>query len=59
MNIKENDAIEFNPKKLKLFIESYESCREESFMFDGHEILRKYARHMISYLDRQGLKPED
>jgi hypothetical protein len=46
--------IEFTPEKLKKFEELYNTtieAGEETFTFEGREVLVDYAKYMIEYLD--------
>ena len=37
--------------KLKRFKAAYAACREDRFMFDGHEFVKAYAKYLIEYLE--------
>lgn len=50
------DYITFTPSKLKNLKEAYRTAVEahqDSFWFDGSEVLTSYAKYMIEYLDMQ------
>lgn len=48
--------INFTPEKLKALKRQYQAAiqaKQETFVFEGHEVLVTYARYMIEYLSRQ------
>jgi hypothetical protein len=46
------ENITFTPDKFKKFKEIYESTEDgKTFMFEGKEILKSYAKYMIRYLE--------
>lgn len=48
------EMISFDKEKLKMLKKDYQSAVDnnvESFVFDGHELLVSYAKHMIEYLE--------
>jgi hypothetical protein len=47
------NTISFTPEKLKQLKRMYDECEGESFMFEGHEVLKAYAKYMIEYLENQ------
>jgi hypothetical protein len=46
------DYIEFTPEKLKAFKKLYEGTEAgKTFMFEGKEVLKEYAKYVIEYLE--------
>jgi len=45
--------MQFTPKKLAELKKAYNNCTEKTFVFDGQEILKAYAKYMIEFLERQ------
>lgn len=48
--------VEFTPQKLKDLKDSYKSAvkyNQDSFWFDGNEVITSYAKYLIEYLDMQ------
>jgi hypothetical protein len=49
-------TIEWTPAKLQRFKRRYNKAVEENvetFMFEGHELLVRYAKYLIEYLETQ------
>lgn len=47
------NSIVFTPEKLRRFKKAYAECTTESFVFEGHEFLKAYARYLIQYLEQK------
>ena len=46
------DLISFTPEKLVVFKKLYEATEDgKTFMFEGREVLKEYAKYMIEYLE--------
>jgi hypothetical protein len=44
----------FNKEKLKRFKKAYEDNKnEDTFDFEGYQILPSYAKHMINFLEKE------
>jgi len=43
--------VTFDFTKLVALKKAYEECEGESFMFDGREYLKAYAKYLIQYLE--------
>jgi len=56
--MEDNISIEFNPKILKEFIDAYNKCDKETFIFYKNKILKSYAKYLIRYLIDSGMEPE-
>jgi len=51
---KDKDTINFTPEKLKDFKKLYEATEPgKTFMFEGREVLKDYAKYVIQYLEDQ------
>jgi hypothetical protein len=43
--------VSFTPYRLKRFKKAYSECKAGTFMFEGNEYLKEYAKYVIQYLD--------
>ena len=50
---KERPVIEWTRPMLERFKKAHKKCTEKSFMFEGHEYVRDYAKYLIEYLETQ------
>jgi hypothetical protein len=47
-------TITFTPEKLKAFKALYETTQpKKTFMFEGREVLKEYAKYVIEHLETQ------
>ena len=46
-------VINWTPKKLKRFKRAYHKATTETFVFEGHEFLKDYAKYLIQYLETE------
>ena len=48
------EMVSFEATSLPALKEAYEKCAPgEVFIFEGHELLKEYARYLIEYLEMQ------
>lgn len=46
------EYIQFTPEKFKAFKKLYEkTAANQTFMFEGREVLKEYAKYVIEYLE--------
>jgi hypothetical protein len=45
--------IEWTPAKLKRLIKAVEAAEGDTFVFEGHEYLKSYAKYLIEYLQME------
>jgi len=45
------NMITWTPNKLKRFKKAYNAYEEDTFMFDGNEFVKGYAKCLIEYLE--------
>ena len=46
------DTITFTPESFLKFKRAYEECPDEgTFIFEGREVLKGYAKYMIQYVE--------
>lgn len=44
-------VIEWSADRLKRFKRAFKNCETDTFIFDGNEFYRPYAKYLIEYLD--------
>ncbi|MFA6971809.1 MAG: hypothetical protein WC208_10460 [Gallionella sp.] len=45
------DTLKFTPAKLKKLKKEYEACNSGTFSFEGHILVKEYAKYLIEYLE--------
>ena len=46
-------TITWTKKKLKVFEKKMNECVDDTFMFEGHEVVKAYAKYLVEYLKPQ------
>ena len=41
--------MKIGPHNIAPFVAAYESAKGETFLFEGHPVLKAYAKHVIDY----------
>ena len=52
MDAKDGRTIDFDRRKLKKLRKAYDTASSDVFVFEGTELYKSYAKHLIKFLDK-------